>query len=327
MTFFSKIGNFLTTNYNNGKIAQFASGLGKLGISAGFLSMALSNKSTSIFGDRSCCHCRGGYYPMMQTYYPMTSTLMGGGYFAPLSDPNLVALMKYNPMGILNSPYAQMYDDGTYSSYMSSMYNPMIQPYTPVEEETTALPKTNAKYAGDLDEGDYNSLGEALDKGLANLQKDGEPIKGKTVDLMYFGPDKNKYEEEYKDNVSLIASSWLADVDKNGTKDGKVTFEEYAKYEMKNLPENISDEMKQQAIELARNSFTKLDQNGDGKLDWKETAAMIRTFDRNTENLSTVDGKIQSEDFQYWSTKMAEAKPNEFDDAVRKDYKKLFGGE
>lgn len=324
MTFRSvmnSIGNAFKTGWNNGNIAKGVKIAGAAAMTGAIVSAAIddSKNGRSIFNMGGGC-CGGGCY--------------GGGVGV---SPYLIN----NPMDILNTPMAQYTYGNSYGGYASNFgmlnslnsfnNNNYLNPYsypimnmyqqpTPAAQDLT----TNAEYAGDIDADQDTEAGAKLDENLNALTKNGEAVEGKSANLVDFSDstDQTKLEAEYKTQISELAKSYIANIDKSGNSDKKVTIKEFVDAQLAKLPEDASEAEKEKAKQKAINAFGLLDQNGDGKFDWKEAAAMMRTFDRNSNN--KVDGKIQSEDFARYSTALGSG-ATELKKMFISDYKHLFG--
>ena len=91
---------------------------------------------------------------------------------------------------------------------------------------------------------------------------------------------KTIYTKAFED----LGKSLLANIDKNsGNQDGYITLEEFLKNEKAD-----TDATKKANMQKV---FNQLDQNGDGKVDYKELTAMLAMYDANS------DGKISKEEF------------------------------
>ena len=192
-------------------------------------------------------------------------------------------------------------------------------------QTTNKTQKTDNEYAGDIDKNQDTTQGAAYNKASYEMtDENGEVVKDKSFTI-----SQAKDGEEYTKDLSNLSKSYLADIDKSvGNGDGEISVDEYINYEMKsqNLA-NANAEQKSDAMKLGQIAFSKLDQNGDNKLDWKEMAAGFATFDSDSTGKSKkdLDGKITSEDFATWSEYLVNQNSNVFDTTVRKNYTQLFG--
>ena len=155
------------------------------------------------------------------------------------------------------------------------------------------------------------------------VDEDGKAVKDKSFTI-----SQSNSSEGYTKDVSNLSKSYLADIDKSvGNCDGEITVDEYINYEMKspNIA-NANAQKKSEAMKLGQIAFSKLDQNGDNKLDWKEMAAAFATFDSDSTGKSKkdLDGEITSDDYAAWSERLVNQRSNLFDTAVRKNYTDLF---
>lgn len=96
--------------------------------------------------------------------------------------------------------------------------------------------------------------------------------------------DTTQKKTVYNQAFTALGQSLLANVDKNsGNQDGYITLEEFLKNEKAD-----TDATKKANMQKV---FNQLDQNGDGKVDYKELTAMLAMYDANS------DGKISKEEF------------------------------
>ena len=258
----------------------------------------------------------------------------GGGFGIPAqmaADPMGFTWLR-NPMNMANAQntaYGNMIA-AQYGAYLGAQVRATASnsqfPQFPQFNQLQQAPKTNAKYAGDLDENQETESGKAFDE-ATNEMSEGENAKDYNIIDKYTDPDdKTKCAEEYRNSVSNLAKSYAANIDKSsGNSDNKVTSDEFINHELSKLDPNANAQVKAQAKQMALNAFNKIDQNGDGYADWKELAATIATFDTDPTNGKTSkDGTITSKDYNQWSTLLSQQNANKFDTTVRNSYKQLF---
>lgn len=246
--------------------------------------------------------------------------------------------MLADPMGFtwLPSPMNMYSQNNAYGNMIAAQYGYSLGLQAKAQAAAQAaaypqlqqLPKTNAEYAGDIDENQDTTSGKAFDK-ATNEMSTNKNAKDFTIIDEYTDPDnKKKSTEEYKNAVNNLAKSYAADIDTTGNSDRKVTAEEFTNYELAKLDSNATAQHKAQAKQMALNAFNKIDQNGDGLADWKELAATIATFDTDIKSLkedkAIKNGNINVSDYANWSTLLAQQNNNLFDTTVRNSYKQLF---
>lgn len=294
--------------------SNFGNALSKLGaglIQTGMTSYALRASSnpcnTSIFGFGGCGMMGG----------------MMGGMMSPYSNP--LGVNPYSGFSTqTQNPYgnALAYQWGT-NLFNLAKANSLASQQTLLSSNPT-IKKTNNEYAGDIDKDQDTTQGAAYNKATSEMvDKDGEAVKDKSFTI-----SQSNEGEAYRKDVSNLSKSYLADIDKSvGNGDGEITVDEYINYEMKspNIA-NANAQKKSEAMKLGQIAFSKLDQNGDNKLDWKEMAAAFATFDSDSTGKAKkdLDGEITSDDYAAWSERLVNQRSNLFDTAVRKNYTDLF---
>lgn len=122
-------------------------------------------------------------------------------------------------------------------------------------------------------------LGAAYEEAEKN-GTDYEVIKQDLTEISDTTQKKTIYTKAFED----LGKSLLANIDKNsGNQDGYITLEEFLKNEKAD-----TDATKKANMQKV---FNQLDQNGDGKVDYKELTAMLAMYDANS------DGEISKEEF------------------------------
>ena len=299
---------FNWSNFGNA-LSRLGAGLMQTGVTSYALRASTNPwNNTSIFGFGGC-----GMMGGMMSPYNSIANPMGIGVFN-----------QYNAYNAMNTQYgnALAAQWGMTLMQQAKMNNISLpQMY----QTTNKTQKTDNEYAGDIDKNQDTTQGAAFNKATSEMvDEDGEVVKDKSFTI-----SQAKDGEEYTKDLSNLSKSYLADIDKSvGNGDGEISVDEYINYEMKsqNLA-NANAEQKSDAMKLGQIAFSKLDQNSDNKLDWKEMAAAFATFDTDTANISKDkrDGKITSEDHEKWSLYLGNQNSNVFDTTVRKNYTQLFG--
>lgn len=300
---------FNWSNFGNA-LSRLGAGLMQTGVTSYALRASTNPwNNTSIFGFGGCGMMGG----------------MMGGMMSPYSNP--LGVNPYSGFSTqMQNPYgnALAYQWGTnlfnLAKANSVSYPQMLQS----SNTNNTTKKTDNEYAGDIDSNQDTTQGKAFNKATSEMvDADGEVVKDKSFTI-----SQSSDGEGYTKDLSNLSKSYLADIDKSvGNGDGEITADEYINYEIKNsLSSNADAQKKSDAMKLGQISFSKLDQNGDNKLDWKEMAAGFATFDSDSTGKSKkdLDGKITSEDFATWSEYLVNQNSNVFDTNVRKNYTQLF---
>lgn len=301
---------FNWSNFGN-SLSKLGAGLIQTGMTSYALRTASNPCNTSIFGFGGCgmgCNMFFGMGGMM------SANPMGIGLFGANNAYNAMNTQYSNALG---------YQWGLSLAQQAKNNNLAMPNFSTINSNN--IKKTNNEYAGDIDKDQDTTQGKAFNKATSEMiDEDGKAVKDKSFTI-----SQSKDGEEYTKDVSNLSKSYLADIDKSvGNGDGEISVDEYINYEMKsqNLA-NANAQKKSEAMKLGQIAFSKLDQNGDNKLDWKEMAAAFATFDTDTANISKDkrDGKITSEDHEKWSLYLENQNSNVFDTTVRKNYTQLFG--
>lgn len=129
-------------------------------------------------------------------------------------------------------------------------------------------------------------LGAAYEEAEKN-GTDYEVIKQDLTEISDTTQKKTIYTKDFE----ALGKSLLANIDKNsGNQDGYITLEEFLKNEKAD-----TDATKKANMQKV---FNQLDQNGDGKVDYKELTAMLAMYDANS------DGEISKEEFNKGDTSL-----------------------
>lgn len=296
--------------------------IGKSTLQTGtFYAAAKALNSPSCHGGVSIFGC-GTFGTMgMMGAYPMGYASMGygmgmGGY-------------SYGAMGMMN-PYAQMSIGQAYGAGYalgeqlkaqgSGMYTiPTFQnPYLALTQQQQALEPTKNKAAEK-----FTSHNTELGKQFEEHSKTGETTQFVMSDWEGKAEGKEK-DQQYIQYASNFAKSYIANIDeKSGNKDNEITEEEFTKYNMaSDLDENATDAEKAQNKTLSQIAFKKIDQNGDGKIDWKEMAATLSVYDSMS---GSRDGKITNEELAAGGSELVNSASTTMDQKLRSEYTRLFG--
>lgn len=202
-------------------------------------------------------------------------SIWGGGYMGGCNG---------GYMGGCNNMW-NMYNQQTLNFAYQQGYNEIAMRMQNVHNGTSGLSgtipveHTNNPAASAVPQGIDTKLGEAYEEAEKN-QQSFNFIKPELAEIT----DANKKKTVYNQRFTALGQSLLANVDKNsGNKDGYITLEEFLKNEKAD-----TDATKKANMQKV---FNQLDQNGDGKVDYKELTAMLAMYDANS------DGEISKEEF------------------------------
>ena len=150
--------------------------------------------------------------------------------------------------------------------------------------------------------------GEALDTALSSNKK-------------FKYAESTATAEERDAALEKYAKSYVAYIDKeSNSDDGLIDEDEFVEHEADGT--NMSEV-------AARRAFKQFDLNNDGHLDWKEYAALLRTYDSNHDGVISTDEKRSANQSSASGITNALQADDEDKDRFRKllerNYNKLFG--
>ena len=343
-SFLKQIGNWFNKNGNTVGRAMQITGSAAMGVGmTGMFINEMKHPTTSIFGG-GFCRCNPfsmfggmasidpmgmtGWMNGMSGMYGMNGSFGMGGLFGygnmggctSMMGQNLAYQMGMNArmqdMASARNNYAYLNNNQQILQNNSNTANDIINFDT---GDSDGKKKINSEFAK-LDENHETENGKNFYNGLLGFyNKNNDLIEGKSFELC--NTQEAKDAEKYKEAISKYAKSYIAYIEKsdgNG-KDG-LSLDEFIQHNTK----RYDDKALKQSVKIqAGIAFKKLDLNNDGKLDWKEYAATIRTFDMNSNG--KINGVINSEDFNKWSIYLADPNKADFDNAMKENYRKLFG--
>lgn len=201
-------------------------------------------------------------------------SIWGGGYMGGCNG---------GYMGGCNNMW-NMYNQQTLNFAYQQGYNEIAMRMQNVHNGTSGLSgtipveHTNNPAASAVPQGSDTKFGEAYEE--AEKKQQSFIIKPELAEIT----DANEKKTVYNQAFTALGQSLLANVDKNsGNQDGYITLEEFLKNEKAD-----TDATKKANMQKV---FNQLDQNGDGKVDYKELTAMLAMYDANS------DGEISKEEF------------------------------
>lgn len=185
-----------------------------------------------------------------------------------------------------------MYNQQTLNFAYQQGYNEIAMRMQNVHNGTSGLSgtipveHTNNPAASAVPQGIDTKFGKAYEEAEKN-QQSFNFIKPELAEIT----DANEKKTVYNQTFTELGQSLLANVDKNsGNQDGYITLEEFLKNEKAD-----TDATKKANMQKV---FNQLDQNGDGKVDYKELTAMLAMYDANS------DGGISKEEFNKGDTSL-----------------------
>lgn len=270
----------------------------------------------SVFG--GCCG-GGGYYG---GYYG--GTIYNGGIYGSGYGLGQIAADRYM-MGQAYGQGAALYQQiSMLNSASPMMFNPMMN-FNTFNTTTTSttqqtLEKTNNPAADKVAEEQDTSLAEAFEQNVKD-KKDTQFVSSDWKDM----PEGIEKNDIHMDSSDEFGKSYIMHMDKTaGNSDGEITLDEFKAYNIKtDLGANATDDLKKAANTSSEIIFKKLDQNGDGKLDWKEMSSMFTVYDSLSDG--KYDGVITNKELETGNKLMLDANNLTIDKKLRSAYNDLYG--
>ena len=274
----------------------------------------------SIFGS-GCCGGGGGYYGIGYSTGPM---VYGGGGFGL----GQIASDRY----MMGQMYAAGFAANQQLNYLSSMNGAMypsmigmpslnmnLPGVTTASATQQTISPTNNPAADKVDKNQSTALAEKYEQNVKD-KKSTTFVTNSWKDMQE-GAEKN---DAHRDASNNFAKSYIMHMDKTtGNSDGEITLDEFKEYNIKtDLGDDVSDDMKKAANESSAVIFNKLDQNGDGKLDWKEMSAMFTVYDGIKDG--KYDGVITNEELEAGNSLMLDKNNQTITQKLRAAYKDIF---
>lgn len=323
MTFWQRIKN----GFNNGNIAKWTQ-------VAGQTTFAIGATGALIHGMNNSCNCQNSIFCGGFNMFGCG----GGNWFSPTNpyvNPMGVGLPNYqNQMDMLNVQYGnQLAYNWGWQKGMEARLAAQQQQLAQLQQQSPQfLPKTNNKYAGDISKDQSTELGKSYDEKVKEMvDEKGKAVSGKSFDIVKGGiknigekgsEERKEALKQYKEAVTELGKSYLAEMDgTSGDGNGQVTQEEFVEHSLRDLSSEATSDKKQTAKLQAQIAFNRIDQNGDGKLDYKELGAVFATLDSDNKER---DGVITSEEFEKNSEGLHEPSNTNFEKLLRKNYNDLY---
>ncbi len=294
-----------------------------------FLQMGTFYATTKAINHGSCggsvfngCFGTGGCY---SGYYGNAGGFYGGSIYTGGYGLGQIAADQY----MLGQAYGQgaaLYQQiSMLNSATPMMANPMMTYPGMVTTQATLnqnIEKTKNPTADKVDSEQNTKLAEVFEQNIKD-KKDTRFVASDWKDLPE-GAEKNGMHMEYSDN---FGKSYIMHMDKTaGNSDGEITLEEFKAYNIKtDIGENASDDMKALANKSSEVIFNKLDQNGDGKIDWKEMSSMFTVYDSLTDG--KYDGVITNEELEKGNSMLLKGNDTTIDEKLRSAYDDLYGND
>lgn len=289
-------------------------------IGQALMQIGVAGHAMRMAGRSSCCHndsifmCgrRNVGFPMYGMYSGGMSGMPGMDYYQN----------KYMTQAAYNDAYMQGYMLAQQAAADFTM------PYSSTRQ---SLQVSKNPTADAVDKDFDTTQGKALDEATVKLSQEGADEEVHVISD-YADSKKTDKEQhaEYRADLTNLGKSYLKTVEGQDG-DGYIDEAEWVKYIQKDVEENASEGLtKEKAASIAKIQFKSLDQNQDGKLDYKETASLMYAmdYDYSTTGQNKVDGKITGKSFQQVQAQMGDASLNDtFAQALQKGWKYLFGSD
>jgi len=330
---FKRFGNWFGKHGAQVGGAMMATGSAATSFAMGAYALNQVGKNGSIFGCGGC----GGYggyggcgNSMMQMM--MMSSMMGGAslFGAGMFDPSSAMYGGMytggmNPYSGIMDAYAlgvntrqQVQAQGFANMYGNNSNNWWGSAFN----NTSAFGNTAGKIAEQKkltytsSEDDNSAIGTNKDKGQS-LDSATDDLGNGTENEIELEIDSDGdgtiSNDEYKNGLSDYSKSYIANIDSDN--DGLISEAEFVKHETAKAPSGVSDE---NAEQMAKNAFAKLDRNNSGKIDYKEMASLFGY-------MSSSKGKITANNYKSVSQTLANGNDTKFVSKLDKEYSSLFG--
>lgn len=234
-----------------------------------------------------------------------------GGYDNPIETQYLMG-QAYGQGFALAEQMSMMNAGGLMGTY------PVLPGMLPGNQTLTPA-KTNNPAADKVDKNQDTSLAEQFEQNIKD--KKGTQFVSDDYISMADSSEKTDTHMEASDN---FAKSYIMHMDKtSGNSDGEITLDEFKKYNIKtDLGADATDDMKTLANKNSEIAFNKLDQNGDGKLDWKEMSSMFTVYDSVLDK--KYDGTISKEEVDAGNKLLLNPNNTQIDQKLRDAYNELY---
>jgi len=134
---------------------------------------------------------------------------------------------------------------------------------------------------------------------------------------------KDGVETRYMELVKNFGKSFIRDIDKKyGDGNGQLTYAEFEKYQMEDIPSDADAETKKAMKASIKIAYDRLNLNGGDTIDEKEMTALLASMDYDKNN--NVNGRITVDDYTKWSALLAEKDKNDLDTLLKSRYDAFF---
>lgn len=134
---------------------------------------------------------------------------------------------------------------------------------------------------------------------------------------------KPDVEANYMTQVKDFGKKFIEGIDKkHGNADGVLSYEEFEKYQLEDIPSDADAETKAEMKKSSKIAFDRLNLNKGDTIDEKEITTLLAAMDYDKDN--NVNGIITINDFMRTSVQLSEKGKNLLDDLLKNRYNAFF---